>query len=227
METTIIIQLPRVRIGRPRAGFCEETIAPVDTAYSGLESAQTDIELVRRVNTGDVGAYSELVRRHQSMIYSIVSRITNDRDDADDVATEVFTQAFKSLSSFKGKSSFATWLYRIAVNMATRYSSKRSRRSTASLDDPDTHIADMLASPDAMKPETALGDKERKEAVRRAVAELPEKHRIVVILHYFSGLSCEQTAETLGCSVGTVWSRLHYACTKLKGRLDWLVDGSA
>jgi len=226
METTIITRLPDGHFRWPRLGFCEGTIAPVDTINSGLESAQTDTELVRRATTGDTGAYSELVRRHQSMVYSIVSRITTDRDDADDVATEVFAQAFKSIASFRGNSSFSTWLYRIAVNKATRFSTKRARRPAASLDDPDMRLVDILASPEGLRPDSIMNKKESQEAVRRAVAELPEKHRLVVILHYFSGLSCEQTAETLGCSVGTVWSRLHYACDKLRGRLDWLVDGN-
>lgn len=242
METTFITGLPdghlflrpgdvfnRTRRGMfapLQPGFCEEAIAPVDTTKPGLESAQTDTELVRRVTAGDTGAYGELVRRHQNMVYSIVSRITADRDDADDVAIEVFAQAFKSIASFKGKSSFSTWLYRISVNKAMRFSSNRARRNTASLDDPDMRLVDILASPEGLRPDSIMYKKESREAVRRAVAELPEKHRLAVILHYFSGLSCEQTAETLGCSVGTVWSRLHYACNKLRGRLDWLVDGN-
>lgn len=224
MVAAIALKMPIGYNQRLGLGCCEGLITPSDTTYSGLESAQTDAELVRRVVAGDTGAYGELVRRHQSMVYAIVSRITADKDDADDVAVEVFTQAYKSLSSFQSKSTFSTWLYRIAVNRAIRYSKQRSRRGAVSVDDPDSRLMDTLTSPDSNRPESVLSDKERREAVRKAVSELPEKHRLVVILHYFSGLSCEQTAETLGCSVGTVWSRLHHACNKLKDRLDWLSD---
>jgi len=97
-----------------------------------------------------------------------------------------------------------------------------------SIDDPDTGLDKSLSSANGEDlAQSGALDRVRNAEIRKAVDRLPEKHRVVVILHYFEGHSCEEIAAILNCSVGTVWSRLHYACKKLRGQLGWLgAEGS-
>jgi len=185
------------------------------------ESAQevTDAELLARTRNGDVGAFGELVQRHQRAVYAVVSGMVSSRDDVDDIVQDAFVSAYKSVGAFKGEAAFSTWIYRIAVNTTIKHIRKAKVREASSIDDPVTGLADSLVSSNGDGPEQAAEKRERDEAVRSAVQELPEKHRAVVVLYYFQNLGCDEIAKVLECSVGTVWSRLHYACKKLRGRL--------
>lgn len=174
---------------------------------------------------GSVEAYGELVSRHQRAVYSVVSRIARDRDDVDDLVQDVFVLAYRSIHSFRGDSSFSTWLGAIAVNTTLKHVKRRKTRQAVSIDDPDTGLGDVLVASDQPSPEDAAEARMRSDAVRKAIDSLPEKQRTVVMLHYFEDLTCEEIAARLRCSVGTVWSRLHYACKKLRGQLDWLGSG--
>ena len=185
---------------------------------------RSDADLVKQCRMGDAGAYSALLQRYQRAIYGIVSGMIRNRDDVDDIVQEVFVLAYRSLSSFRGDAAFSTWLYRIAVNTSIKQMKKIRNRHAASIDDPDTGLADVLMSPESNRPDKLTEQNARASALREAVRTLPEKHRAVVVLHYFQDLSCDQIAGVLGCSVGTVWSRLHYACRKLQGQLNWLAD---
>ena len=175
--------------------------------------------LVTKAKDGDVGAFAELVRRYQRATYGIVSRMVDDRDDVDDIVQEVFVQAYRYLPAFREQAAFSTWIYRIAVNTTIKQMKKIRTRQAASIDDPDTGLSEVLVSADGDGPEDALHRKERDEALRKAINALGEKHREVVLLHYFQNCSCEEIAKAVGCSVGTVWSRLHYACKKLQAAM--------
>ena len=169
---------------------------------------------------GNVAAYGVLLQRYQHAIYGIVSGMISNRDDVDDVVQEAFVQAYQSISKFRGDSAFTTWLYRIAVNTSIKQMRKAKVRRAASIDDSDTGLASVLTAPESNRPDKLAEQNARVSALREAVRALPEKHRAVVVLHYFQDLSCEEIAGVLDCSVGTVWSRLHYACKKLQGQLD-------
>jgi RNA polymerase sigma-70 factor (ECF subfamily) len=198
------------------------TIAATGTRSLDVNAGEeTDATLVARVGDGDIGAFGELVNRHQRAVCSVVSRMIDCRDDVDDIVQDVFVTAFRSMPTFRGQAAFSTWLYRIAVNTAIKQMKKMKLRQAASIDDPFNGLAESIESPGG-GPETVAERKERSAAIRRAVRELPEKHRVVVVLHYFENMSCSDIADIVGCSVGTVWSRLHYACRSLQGRLDWL-----
>ena len=180
-----------------------------------------DIELVRRAASGDLGAFETLVTRHQRSVYGIVSRMVRVRDEVDDVVQDVFLLAFRSLGKFRGDAMFSTWLHSIAVNTTLKHL-KRSRKWAApSLDDPEMGLADNLpaSTPD---PGDQAEANVRHEMIRMEVDRLPDKHKAVLVLYYFEEYSCEEIARVLGCSVGTVWSRLHYACKKLRGKLEWM-----
>lgn len=181
---------------------------------------EADADLVAKAQIGDVGAFGELVRRYSRTVYGVVSRMADNADDIDDIAQEVFVQAYRSIGSFRGDAEFSTWLYRIAINTTIKLMKKIRSRQATSIDDPAGGLAETLVSLETEQPDRVVERKARNEALRKAVHELPEKHRTVVVLHYFENLGCEEIAKVLDCSVGTVWSRLHYACKKLQGILS-------
>ena len=180
--------------------------------------------LVRQAQCGDLGAFEQLVRESQSAITSVVARIIDGQDDIDDVVQDVYVQAFEHLRSFRRESRFSTWLHRIAVNTSLKRLNQIQRKRGVSLDDPDNGLAERLESSPSDDPGSIVLQKERDEAVRQAVSALSEKHRVVVILRYFEDYSCQDIAEILGCSIGTVWSRLHYGCRQLRGMLEWVLE---
>lgn len=215
------MELIRAKTGRSKA------IVKTGSENPGIFTGeQSDTELVARVKAGDVGAYGKLLQRHQHAVCGIVSGMIYNRDDVDDVVQDVFVQAYKYIGSFRSDCAFSTWIYRIAVNTSIRQMKKQKKRNTASIDDPVAGLDNVLVSPDGSRPEKVAEQNARMRALREAVETLPEKHRVVVVLRYFRDLSCEEIAGILDCSVGTVWSRLHYACMKLQGQLGWFVGES-
>lgn len=181
-----------------------------------------DIELVRLCAQGNVDAFGELVARHERAVYSVVSRMVGSRDDVDDLVQDVFVLAYRSIKSFRGEASFATWLHSIAVNTTLKSLKRNKKRQALSLDDPDMALGEFLAADNQPNPADVAHTRQQNAQVRTAIDALPEKQRAVVMLHYFEEYTCEEIAQILHCSVGTVWSRLHYACRKLRSQLDWL-----
>jgi len=185
----------------------------------------TDTELVRLAQNGSLQAFEQLVARHQRSVYSLVSRMIYSRDEVDDLVQDIFVQVYRTLPGFRGEAAFGTWLYRVAVNMARKRLKRLSSHASVSLDDPETNLGERMLSEGVPDPQEEAVRAQRDRAVREAIARLPEKHRLVILLHYFEERSCEDIAHILSCSVGTVWSRLHYACKKLKGELAWMEEG--
>jgi RNA polymerase sigma-70 factor (ECF subfamily) len=182
----------------------------------------TDLELVLRAQAGDASAFGELIVRYQRAVYGIVSRMVSSRDDADDLVQDVFVSAYRAIGGFRRDAKFSTWLHAIAVNTTLKQLQKMKRQSAISIDDPATGLDGVIRASDEPSPSESLQKREHDEAVRRAIDSLSDKHRIVVVMHYFEQYSCEEIAAALKCSVGTVWSRLHYACRQLKGELNWM-----
>jgi RNA polymerase sigma-70 factor, ECF subfamily len=185
----------------------------------------TDAALARRCRSGDVAAFGDLVRRHEKKVYALVARILGQNataDDVDDTVQDIFVQAWRAFPRFRGDAKFSTWLYRIATNMAIKQWHKRKRaRIIVSDEDLPESVRISVADPNHGPAEQAEF-KLRDSALRAAIEALPEKQRTVLLLHYFEEYSCEEVAALTGCSVGTVWSRLHYACKKLRGSLEWI-----
>lgn len=199
------------------------TVSGIPTVSSPALEAGAH-ELVHRARAGDLRAFEDLVRETQGAITAVVARIIDGQDDVDDVVQDVYVQAFQHLGSFRGESQFSTWLHRIAVNTSLKRLKQIRRKGSLSLDDPENGLADHLHGEPGLDPRAIVMKQERDDAVRRAVSTLPEKHRVVVVLRYFNDYSCEEIANLLGCSVGTVWSRLHYACKQLKNTLGWVLE---
>lgn len=223
---------PTVLTGR-RAGERASAAAasPSDTAAEALSGTTTetisDAVLVERAARGDVAAFGVLVQRYQRPMAALISRMVDNHDDVDDILQELFLRAWKGLPRFRGDAQFSTWIYRIAVNTAIKHRSRRKGETTLSLSaETLSRGLDSLEAPsDAPAdqggdPLTAVARREREESVRSAVSSLPDKQRSVVVLHYFEGRSCEEISQIVGCSLGTVWSRLHYACKRLRGVLE-------
>ena len=189
------------------------------------KTADPDAQLVKLAASGDNGAFQTLVQKHQRTVYGIVSRMLRERDETDDLVQDIFIRAFRNLDRFRGDSLFSTWLHSIAVNTTLKHLKRRKTRLTVSLDDPDMGIGDSIPA-STSDPGDEAQSAVLKENIRRQVEGLPDKHKLVIVLYYFEEYSCEEIAKILGCSVGTVWSRLHYACKKLRAPLGWLNEGN-
>lgn len=190
-----------------------------------LNTAQVDndLELVRSVQAGDSAAFDTLTRKYRERIYSIVYNITANREDAADLTQEAFIRAFTSISRFKGKSSFFTWLYRIAVNATLSHVKKHRMRRFFSFDNINeemapSEIVDTLAHKHAG--DRSAGLSELQEKLNEALQKLSPKHRTVVILFEIEGLSHQEIAQIMKTSEGTVRSRLHYAKQQLQSFLQ-------
>jgi RNA polymerase sigma-70 factor (ECF subfamily) len=182
-----------------------------------------DLELVRRVQGGNLPAYDELVRRYQERIYATLYHMTSNHEDANDLAQESFIKAFQAIRSFKGDSSFFTWLYRIAVNKTINFLKQRRNRGHMSLNDLDLnaeHDPALVALISDKTPRRDLNLTELQEKLNAALLKLSEDHRLVVTLHDIQGLSHEQISKIMDCNVGTVRSRLFYARQQLQGFLS-------
>jgi RNA polymerase sigma-70 factor (ECF subfamily) len=182
--------------------------------------------IVRRAQKGDLAAYDELVCRYQERIYATIYHMTSNHEDANDLAQESFIKGFQALKSFKGGSSFYTWLYRIAVNKTINFLKQRKNRSAMSLNDLDFSAEkdpDLVALVSDKTPRRDAALAELQKKLNEAMQKLSEPHRLVVTLHDVQGLAHEEIAEIMECNVGTVRSRLFYARQQLQGYLaDYL-----
>ncbi len=186
---------------------------------------ETGQDLVSRARDGEQGAFEALVKQYHSRIYSHVLRMVQDPTEAEDLAQETFLRAYHALPQFRGESSFQTWLYRIASNLAIDASRRRKRREwhTVSLDQPteeDSPLPRELADVGARNPEASVEASALREMVWSVIGELSPKLRPVVVLYDLQGLSYEEIARILGCPLGTVKSRLFNARCQLRDKLS-------
>ncbi len=196
---------------------------PVPIIDSNTPVGMLEADLVRKARRGDLNAYDELVKRYQERIYATIYHMTSNHEDANDLAQESFIKAFQALNSFKGGSTFYTWLYRIAVNKTINFLKQRKKRQHMSLNDIDfnaEHDPDLVALISDKTPFRNAGLSELQKFLNEALLKLSEPHRMVVVLHDVQGQSHEEIAEIMGCNIGTVRSRLFYARQQLQGYLS-------
>lgn len=185
--------------------------------------ADADAAIVRRVQAGDVAAFDQLILRYRERVHGMIYNMTSNREDAADLAQEAFIKAFQSINRFQGQSSFFTWLYRIAVNASLTHIRKNRLRTFFSFEKlhEDAAAADVINRlTDKKDVEREVFVRELQEKLNEAMQKLSIPHRTVVTLFEIDGLSHEEIAEVLDCSVGTVRSRLHYAKQILQGQLQ-------
>ena len=202
-------------------------VTPGDSNEPSLPPAKDvpveESELVRRAREGDMSAYDDLVRRYQERIYATVYHMTSNHEDANDLAQEAFIKAFQALKSFKGGSSFYTWVYRIAVNKTINFLKQRKNRVQISLNYLDfnaEHDPDLVALISENTPRRDINLAELQEKLNAALLKLSEHHRLVVTLHDVQGMSHEEIASIMDCNIGTVRSRLFYARQQLQAYLS-------
>jgi RNA polymerase sigma-70 factor (ECF subfamily) len=195
-------------------------VAATVTPAANLEDER---QLVRRAKGGDMDAYDDLIRRYQERIYATIYHMTANHEDANDLAQETFIKAHQALKSFKGDSSFFTWVYRIAVNKTINFLKQRKNKTHMSLNDLDfnaEHDADLVALISEKTPRREVNLIELQEKLNAAMQKLSEVHRLVVTLHDVQGLSHEEISKIMDCNTGTVRSRLFYARQQLQAYLS-------
>lgn len=184
-----------------------------------------DQDLIDACRSGETVAYGVLVQRYQDRLYPTVLRLTGCAEDAQDLLQETFFRAFRKLDRFHGESSFYTWIYRIAVNLAL--SGRRKRRPMLRLAD-GTGASGSPSEPVAehreCDPSLPLERAERDQMIQEALNALATDHRAVVVMKEFDGLRYEEIATILNIPVGTVRSRLHRARCELREKLRGLVE---
>jgi RNA polymerase sigma-70 factor, ECF subfamily len=169
-----------------------------------------DEKKVLEFRAGSREALAELFRRYRRDVYEIAYRFTSNVDDALEVTQEVFMKLIESLETFRRGSRFFTWLYRIAVNQAIDHLRRRKRRAMVPLDE-DAHESAGRGNDPVERAEQT----EFTERLTRALEQLSQKHRTVIVLHSLENLSYREIAQIVGCSTGTVMSRLFYARKRL------------
>ena len=169
-----------------------------------------DLELVRECRAGVKDAFSGLVSRYRSKVYTTVHRSLKNEQDAWDLTQEIFLEAWNSIHRFKGKSSFSTWLYQITRCRIIDF----IRKSIIMVEFDHTRNHDLYFN--SPMPNEQLDNAETLRRVEAAIARLSPQHRTVLELHAMDNLSCEEVAKRLACSIGTVLSRLFYARKRLK-----------
>lgn len=178
----------------------------------------SDWELVQKCQAGEMAAFQELVSRYHQKVYMVILGLVRNRDDAMEVAQETFFRAYRKIKDFQGGSSFYTWLYRIAVNNAIDAQRKLKRNP---LDFRET-VDGLLEQQNvvAKDPFSEVQDSQLREKLIAAINDLTPEHKAVIVLRTLEGLSYKDIGEILGCSEGTVMSRLHYARKKLQQKLS-------
>jgi RNA polymerase sigma-70 factor (ECF subfamily) len=171
--------------------------------------------LVERLRAGEPLAFEELVRRYQHRVFGVAVRMLRNTAEAEEAAQEVFLRVYRAVDEFRGEARLSTWLYAITSRVCLTRLGSGERRLVREGEETLTRLANGEATPGA-----ALERSELAAALHRAIAELPEERRIVVVLRDLEGLAYEEIAGALDLPLGTVRSRLHRARMDLKEKLE-------
>lgn len=184
------------------------------------------VALISRAAKGDEAAFSSLVERYEKLVFNLAYQYTQNREDAADVSQEVFLKLWRTLSSFRGESSFSTWIFRITQNSALDLLRKRAGNPTVSLtmEEEDGEEAgrerDLVDQSVEHDPAASVERSERATAVRAAIASLRADHREILVLREMRGYSYTEISEMLGLELGTVKSRINRARIQVKEFLE-------
>jgi RNA polymerase sigma-70 factor (ECF subfamily) len=170
-----------------------------------------DLDLINRTGAGDREAFNELVRKYQRPLYAMLYRMVGNHEDASDLVQKAFVKAFTGLRSFERRASFKTWLYQIAINLAKNVYRDRARFTQVPIDE-----VIIKREPRTLD---ALIQNENSLLLRKAVAGLPEKQRLTLLLRVRQEKKFEEIAEIMKCSIGTSKANYHHAVQKLKAMM--------
>jgi RNA polymerase sigma-70 factor (ECF subfamily) len=184
-------------------------------------SSTDDAALVKAARKGELAAFEELVFRHRDPIYARAFSMTRNEQDAVDLSQEAWIKGWQRLEQFQGDSSFTTWMTRIVINLCLDHLRKQKRHRTDSIEelDEDSGGVERQMPVVTVNPTAGLERAELRVKIDAALAELSAEHRAVLVLHEFEDMEYKEIARTVGCSIGTVMSRLFYARRKMAALL--------
>lgn len=221
-----MISLPlRAEAGTPGSAAATPATTAAADSPATRDSRSIDGPLVERARKGDRQAFRQLVERYQRKVFSLALGFLRDPDEARDVSQEAFLKVHKHLDSFQGNASFYTWLYRITVNLCIDLRRKAGRGASVEYDekiaheDAGTPADDLSPRRLGFDPARALQNAELRKHLNRALGELSESHRTVLLLREVDGLSYKEIADVMGCPEGTVMSRLFHARKQMQDLL--------
>ena len=173
-----------------------------------------EAELIERAKKGDTRAFGTLVERYQRRVIGVAMAVVHNQEDALELAQETFVRAFQSVGKFESRSSFSTWLYRIAANIAIDFRRRERRHPTMRGEEAENEIQRLPSKLGDSFKEAQRSEMSRR--IRDALAELTQEHRAAILLREVEGLSYDEISEVMQCPRGTVMSRLHYARNHLR-----------
>ncbi|MBI3191397.1 MAG: sigma-70 family RNA polymerase sigma factor [Pedosphaera parvula] len=176
-----------------------------------------DVALVGLAQKGDMAAFEELVNRHRDKIYARAFSMMRNEEEAVDLSQEAWVKGWQRLEQFQGEASFVTWMTRIVINLCLDQLRKRKRQRTESIEqmDDETGGVERQMPVVTTNPTEGLERQELRKRIDHALSQLSEEHRTVIVLHEFEELEYKEIAKHMGCSIGTIMSRLFYARRKM------------
>jgi len=182
--------------------------------------ALSDNELIIKANKGDVLALEELIYRYDKMVLRLAMKYTGDSDDAKDIYQEVFIRVYKSLASFKFKSEFSTWLFRITSNVCISFKRKYSKQNYVSLNNEDNlEYISTIPEDDVLSPDNLVVNSEHGDKINKALCTLSPNQKMSFLLKNYEGYKIREIAEMMNCKEGTIKKYLFEAVRKLKVQL--------
>ncbi|MCX6246313.1 MAG: RNA polymerase sigma factor [Bacteroidetes bacterium] len=180
---------------------------------------QDDNETIGRVLSGDVAAYASLVTKHKSLVFSIILKVVNNREDAEEISQDVFLKAYQSLGTFERKSKFSTWLYRIAYNAAI----SKTRKKKVEMVPIEESVITNYSTDEVGRNMNEMDENDRQRVLEKALLRLPEEDNLLITLFYKNENSIDDISEITGLSVSNVKVRLHRIRKKLYEEMNELM----
>ena len=186
-----------------------------------------DEEVVLYIIKGETQLFSVIIDRYQAKVFSTALHYTHDHEDARDLTQEIFIKLYNNLQNYKGKASFSTWLYRIAVNRCIDWTRKKKLQTISAIYDGSEEEIDIYETiaDRGWGPEEALIKQENMDFIRKVVDDLPEIYKTVIILYYFEDFSPQEISDITGVPRRTIETRLYRGKNLLKLRLEELICG--
>ena len=187
----------------------------------------SDEELVARSIGGDTDSFNQLIKRWEKPIFALAYRTLGREEDARDVTQETFLRAFRAINGFKGEAKFSSWLYRIALNLCRDWI-RRERRTPVIATPEGVDLVELAGEGDEVEPfDEVVARRDLSKTVQRVMRALPEEQRTAIVLKEYHGLTFQEIADTLGCPLSTVKTRLYQGLTVLRRELEKSGIGSA
>jgi RNA polymerase sigma-70 factor (ECF subfamily) len=196
----------------------------METEATPAEADVSELDLVKRSQAGETDAFDQLVTRYRTRVFGMIYNMVHSEQDAWDLAQDSFVKAWKSIRNFKGRSSFYTWIYRIVTNVTIDWLRKKQVKGMGAEFDDSVELKSIepaaRTAPKAdVLPFQRMERAEIRERIDAAIKQLSPEHRAVILMKETEGMQYHEIAEALGCSIGTVMSRLFYARKKLQNLL--------